>query len=52
MDDYKTMYFILFNKISDALNQIEQQNYGEAESLLKLAQCCGEDYYLEEETEK
>ena len=46
MSDYKTMYFHLFNRITDALRALEQQNYGQAEALLKQAQQEGEEAYI------
>ena len=36
--DYKQMYLNLFNAVSDAIEQIENKNYGFAEQMLKLAQ--------------
>ena len=38
MTDYKAMYLLLFNAITDALEKIEEQNYGEACELLIAAQ--------------
>ncbi|NLV87052.1 MAG: hypothetical protein GX025_07525 [Clostridiales bacterium] len=46
MADYKEMYLRLFNSISDALKQIERQNYGEASDLLKQAQRETEEQYI------
>ena len=46
MPDYQKMYFHLFNAITDALVQLEQQNYGLAAERLKAAQVDGENAYL------
>ena len=46
MPDYQKMYFHLFNAITDALGQLEQQNYGLAAERLKAAQVDGENAYL------
>ena len=44
--DYKKLYFHLFNAVTDALQAMEQQNYGQASTILMAAQM-----YLEEEGE-
>ena len=49
MPDYQKMYFHLFNAITDALVQLERQNYGLATERLKAAQVDGENAYLTEE---
>ena len=49
MPDYQKMYFHLFNAITDALGQLEQQNYGLAADRLKAAQIDGENAYLTED---
>lgn len=49
MPDYQEMYFHLFNAITDALVQLEQQNYGLAAERLKVAQVDGENAYLTED---
>ena len=46
MTDYQKMYLILFNAITDALAQIEKQNYGDAKSALIAAQQKAEDLYI------
>ena len=38
--DYQKMYTTLFNAITDALSQIETQNYGDAKETLISAQHC------------
>lgn len=35
---FKKMYFTLFNRITDALQAMEMQNYGQAENILHRAQ--------------
>ena len=47
MPDYQKMYLLLFNAITDALKEIEKQNYGEAAELLRKAQAAAEDMYIE-----
>ena len=37
MANYEKMYSTLFNAITDALEQIEQQNFGSAKDLLIAA---------------
>ena len=49
MPDYQKMYFHLFNAITDALVQLERQNYGLATERLKAAQVDGENAYLTED---
>ena len=49
MPDYQKMYFHLFNAITDALVQLELQNYGLAAERLKVAQVDGENAYLTED---
>ena len=46
MTDYKAMYLLLFNEITDALEKREEQNYGEARELLIAAQQKAEDIYI------
>lgn len=53
MPDYKTMYFRLFNAVTDAVEALQKLNFGTAAEILKAAQQAGEDSYAagEEETE-
>lgn len=44
---FEKMYFTLFNSITDALEQLERQNYGAAAELLRRGQQEGERIYLE-----
>ena len=49
MPDYEKMYHLLFNAITDALEQIEQQNFGSAKDLLIAAQQKTEEIYMSAE---
>ena len=44
--EYKKLYHLLFNAITDALEKIEGQNYGDAKDLLIAAQQKAEDIYI------
>ena len=46
MTDYQKMYTMLFNAITDALMQMEKQNYGSAKETLISAQQRAEELYL------
>ena len=48
MTDYQKMYLLLFNAITDALEEMEKQNYGEAAELLRKAQADAEEIYIED----
>ena len=47
--DYKKLHFHLFNAVTDALQAMEQQNYGQAAALLISAQQETEEMYMDEE---
>ncbi len=47
MPDYEKMYHLLFNAITDALEQMEKQNLGSAKDLLTTAQQKTEEIYME-----
>ena len=47
MPDYEAMYFRLFNRVTDALAEMEKLNFGTAAEILKAAQQAGEDSYVE-----
>ena len=49
MCDYRQMYLHLFNAVTDALQAIEQKNYGQAEALLTAAQQDAEEMYMDGE---
>ena len=52
MDIYQQMYLCLFIRVSDALEQLEQRNYGVAEELLRQGQMECEGIYMDEEPER
>ncbi len=45
--NYEKMYHLLFNAITDALEQMEKQNLGSAKDLLTSAQQKTEEIYME-----
>ena len=45
--NYEKMYHLLFNAITDALEQMEKQNLGSAKDLLTTAQQKTEEIYME-----
>ena len=45
--NYEKMYHLLFNAITDALEQMEKQNLGGAKDLLTTAQQKTEEIYME-----
>lgn len=47
--DYSKLYYTLFNAITDALEQIEQRNFGTVRALLIAAQRKTEEMYIAEE---
>ena len=51
MTDYQKMYTLLFNAITDALMQMEKQNYGSAKETLISSQQRAEELYLSAEDE-
>ena len=46
MPDYEKMYHLLFNAITDALTQLEAQNYGDVKDALISAQQKAEEIYI------
>ena len=46
MTDYEALYHLLFNAITDALEEISARNYGLAEEWLKAAQREAEERYI------
>ena len=50
MPDFEKMYFNLFGAITDALEHMEQNNYGLARQRLVAAQQEGEERYMEDES--
>ena len=47
MSSYKTMYYHLFNAITDALIKLKTQDYYGAEHTLITAQQWGEDAFID-----
>ena len=45
--DYEKLYHLLFNAITDALEQMDAQNYGEAKETLISAQQKAEEIYID-----
>ena len=45
--NYEKMYHLLFNAITDALEQMEKQNLGSAKDLLTTAHQKTEEIYME-----
>ena len=48
--DYEKLYHLLFNAITDALEKIKGQNYGDAKDLLITAQQEAEEIYMSAES--
>ncbi len=51
MVNYKKMYLNLFNRITDAIEEIEKMNLGTAKDILIAAQQSAEEEYIGEEEE-
>lgn len=49
MPDYQKMYAILFNAMTDAIENMEDANYGTAKEILIQAQQKTEELYIEAE---
>ena len=49
MPDYQKRYAILFNALTDAIAQLDRQNYGSARDTLIRAHQCAEEAYISEE---
>ncbi|MEG1538309.1 MAG: hypothetical protein RR387_08530 [Clostridiales bacterium] len=47
--DYKTIYYLLFNAITDALAEQEKNNFVRAKEILTFAQCAAEDLFVNQE---
>ena len=45
--DYEKLYHLLFNTITDALEQLDAQNYGKAKEALISAQQKAEEIYID-----
>ena len=44
--NYQRGYLLLFNRITDALEALEAQNFGAAGEILRQAQIDGEELYI------
>ena len=51
MDEYKKLYFTLFNQITDAVEALEAQNYRLAEEILCRAQQQAEEQFISQDEE-
>ena len=47
--DYKPLYLLLFNATTEALEQLDAQNYGDARDILIAAQQKAEEIYINSE---
>lgn len=47
MQGYEACYYLLFNSVTDALEAMEQQNYGYAKQLLITAQQKAEELWID-----
>lgn len=50
--NYQKLYALLFNACTDAIRQLDLQNFGTAREILIAAQQYAEELYLCEEDEK
>ena len=48
MPDYQKLYTLLFNAVTDAVEELEKMNLGRAKELLISAQQQAEERYMEE----
>ena len=46
MENYQTLYTLLFNACTDAVAELEQMNFGTAKAILIRAQQQAEELYL------
>ena len=49
MEDFKELYFYLFGKVADALEELEKENIGRAKELLITAMQEAEERYIKDE---
>ena len=47
--DYQKLYHILFNAVTDSLENIAEQNFGQAAACLRQAQQTCEELYMDRE---
>ena len=50
MADYRKLYTLLFNKITDALQALKEEKIGLAAEILRDAQVRAEDMYIDDDT--
>ncbi len=50
--EYKEMYYSLFNAVTDAIEQIQEQNFGIASQTLIQAQIKCEELYINQDADK
>ena len=50
MPDYQKLYTLLFNAVTDALEEMEKLNFGRAKELLIAAQQAAEEAYIGEDS--
>ena len=50
--EYKQPYLLLFRGVTEALEQLQQQNYGLAAALLKQAQQAAEEAYIAQDEQE
>ena len=50
--EYKQPYLLLFRGVTEALEQLQQQNYGLAAALLKQAQQTAEEAYIAQDEQE
>ena len=49
MEDFKELYFYLFGKVADALEELEKENIGRAKEILITAMQEAEERYIKDE---
>ena len=47
MPDYQSLYTLLFNAVTDAVEAMEQLNFGQAKDILVRAQQQAEEQYID-----
>ena len=50
MPDYQKLYALLFNAVTDALEEMEKLNFGRAKERLITAQQAAEEVYIGEDS--
>ena len=49
MDEYKSPYLALFNRLTDILEALEEKDYGKAEFMVRLAQQEAEERFISQD---